>query len=243
VGCDIATEAHRLGANKITMIDVQKPAAFGKEREDAEAIGATFQWPCFTKKITAKGVELQNGKFLPAETVVISIGDIPDLDFLDSKIEVNNGFISVNKYNQTSQKNVFAIGDVAGPGLITDAIGAGKKAALAIDGIIQGKENFDLSDLIQILPQIDKQRVSLEYYNPLNIADNMADCGANCASCGQCRDCGICVAICPEGAIERVETDNKGFEYISNPELCIGCGFCKGACPCGIWDLIPNTPM
>ncbi|MEN8211367.1 MAG: 4Fe-4S dicluster domain-containing protein, partial [Thermodesulfobacteriota bacterium] len=86
-------------------------------------------------------------------------------------------------------------------------------------------------------------RVNLAYYNPLQIADNIADCGSDCASCGQCRDCGICVAICPEGAIERVETAQEDFEYRVNPELCIGCGFCKGACPCGIWDLVPNTPM
>jgi NADPH-dependent glutamate synthase beta subunit-like oxidoreductase/glutamate synthase domain-containing protein 3/Pyruvate/2-oxoacid:ferredoxin oxidoreductase delta subunit len=239
VGCDIATEAHRLGSENITMIDVQRPAAFGKEREDAESIGAKFRWPCFTKEITEQGVELQDGEVLEADTVVISIGDIPDLDFLDDNINVNNGFISVNKYNQTSEKNVFAIGDVAAPGLITDAIGAGKKAAQTIDAIIQGK-NLDQDE---ILPQIDKQRVSLEYYNPLNIADNIEDCGSDCASCGQCRDCGICEAICPENAIKRVETDNNSFEYRSNPDLCIGCGFCKGACPCGIWDLIPNTPI
>ncbi len=239
VGCDIATEAHRLGAENITMIDVQRPAAFGKEREDAENIGAKFQWPCFTKKITVKGVELQNGELLKADTIIISIGDIPDLDFLDEKIKVENGFIHVDAYHQTSNKNVFAIGDVAGPGLITDAIGAGKKAAQNIDCIIQGKNLAEDKSL----PQIDKQRVSLEYYNPLNIADNITDCGADCASCGQCRDCGICEAICPEGAIKRIELDDKTFAYQSDPDLCIGCGFCKGACPCGIWNLVPNTPI
>ena len=45
VGCDAATEAHRLGARKITLLDVQEPASFGKERQAAEAIGATFR--CF----------------------------------------------------------------------------------------------------------------------------------------------------------------------------------------------------
>jgi ferredoxin len=90
---------------------------------------------------------------------------------------------------------------------------------------------------------VDKKRVSLEYFNPMDIADNITDCGADCASCGQCRDCGICEAICPEGAITRIMLDEKTFAYQSDPELCIGCGFCKGACPCGIWNLVPNTPM
>ena len=194
VGCDIATEAHRLGAENITMIDVQRPAAFGKEREDAEAVGAKFQWPCFTKKITSKGVELQNGELISADTVVISIGDIPDLGFLDNNINVKNGFIDVDQYYQTSEKNIFAIGDVSGPGLITDAIGAGKKTARIIDMIIKGKKDFTDDN---ILPQIDKTRVKLEYYNPIQISDNIEDCGSDCASCGQCRDCGICEAICP----------------------------------------------
>ena len=74
VGCDVATEAHRLGAENITLIDVQEPASFGKEREEAEAAGAKFRWPCFTKEITADGVVIDSGELLPADTVVISIG-------------------------------------------------------------------------------------------------------------------------------------------------------------------------
>ncbi|SDU27952.1 FAD-dependent oxidoreductase [Desulfobacula phenolica] len=239
VGCDVATEAHRLGAEEITLIDVQKPAAFGKEKEDAKAIGAVFKWPCFTQKITSKGLFLQDDEFLKADTVVISIGDVPDLDFLDDTIKIENGFVTVDKFNQTSDPRIFAIGDIVGPGLITDAIGAGKRVARNIDRIISGKS----PNHGDRLPQVDKQRISLEYYNPRTIADNLSDCGADCASCGNCRDCGICVAICPEAAIKRIETDNSAFEYTVDANLCIGCGFCKGACPCGIWDLIPNSAL
>ncbi|MDA8133167.1 MAG: FAD-dependent oxidoreductase [Desulfobacteraceae bacterium] len=239
VGCDVATEAHRLGARTITLIDIQKPAAFGKEKEDAEAVGATFRWPCFTKEITKAGVVLTDGEVLKADTVVVSIGDVPDLNFLDESIKIDKGFIFVDAYNRTSDPRVFAIGDAVGPGLITDAIGAGRKAAIVIDRIIDGKS----PDGEAPLPTVDKTRISLEYYNPKNRADTLKDCGSDCASCGKCKDCGICVAVCPEGAIERIEKDKQGFEYRVDPDLCIGCGFCKGACPCGIWDLIPNAAL
>ncbi|MCP3876657.1 MAG: FAD-dependent oxidoreductase [Desulfobacteraceae bacterium] len=239
VGCDVATEAHRLGAKDITLVDIQKPLAFGKEKEDAQAVGALFKWPCFTKEITKKGLVLQDGEVVKADTIVISIGDVPDLSFLDDTITIENGFVAVDKFNQTSDPKVFAIGDVVGPGLITDAIGAGRRVAQNIDKIILGK-SLDKEDL---LPQVDTQRISLEYYDPKKVADTLADCGADCASCGKCRDCGICVAICPEGAIERIQVKKKEFEYKVNEDLCIGCGFCKGACPCGIWDLIPNAAL
>jgi hypothetical protein len=39
----------RLGATEITLIDVQQPASFGKEREEAEKYGATLTLACFTK--------------------------------------------------------------------------------------------------------------------------------------------------------------------------------------------------
>ena len=52
VGCDAATEAHRLGAEEITLVDIQEPLSFGKERKEAEAAGAKFSWPCFSKAVT-----------------------------------------------------------------------------------------------------------------------------------------------------------------------------------------------
>ena len=240
VGCDVATEAHRLGAVDITLIDVQKPAAFGKEREDAEACGAQFCWPLFTKEINAQGVLLEDGETLEANTVVISIGDVPDLSFLGEGIELDRGFVKVDDAGRSSDERIFAIGDAVGPGLITDAIGAGRRTATVIDQLLNGQAP-DMAGLT-LAPMIDTQRVSLTYYNPRQDADNLAECGEDCASCGNCRDCGICVSVCPEGAISRLEKA-AGFEYVVDESKCIGCGFCKGACPCGIWELIPNTPL
>ncbi len=239
VGCDVATEAHRLGAREITLIDVQRPAAFGRELEDAKKCGAKFQWPVFTRKITEQGVMLESGDLLPADTVVVAIGDVPDLDFIQSHLAVDNGFVTVDRINRTSDPKVFAIGDVVAPGLITDAIGAGKRAARVIHQIASG------NDVQETAPQpvVDKSRIHLAYYDPVNVPADLTACGDACASCGKCRDCGICVAICPEGAIERNDLENDGFEYRVDADKCIGCGFCKGACPCGIWDLIPNTPL
>lgn len=240
VGCDVATEAYRLGAETVTMIDVQKPAAFGREREEAEAAGAAFRWPCFTSEITRDGVLLEDGDFLEADTVVISIGDEPDSDFTLNTLKKRNGFIMTDRLGRTSDPKTFAVGDGVAPGLITDAIGAGKLVAETIDRLIAGK-NPETTDN---RPVIDKNRISLDYFSPMTTSfDSLDQCSMECSSCGRCRDCSICVAVCPEGAISRAETSNGAFAYTSDPVKCIGCGFCAGACPCGIWNLVPNTPM
>lgn len=239
VGCDAATEAYRLGAREITLLDVQEPASFGKEREAAETAGAQFRWPVFTKEITAKGVKLSTGEVIAADTVIISIGDVPDLEFLPRDIVTERGFVAVNEHMQTSDPKVFAIGDVVRPGLLTDAIGAGRKAAAAINDILNGKR--PLADSREM---IDRQRVHLEYFDPrVTHFDDMDQCGSQCSSCGACRDCGLCVAMCPQGAISRRDLGAPEYEYLVDADLCIGCGFCAGACPCGIWDLVENDPI
>jgi NADPH-dependent glutamate synthase beta subunit-like oxidoreductase/glutamate synthase domain-containing protein 3/ferredoxin len=240
VGCDVATEAHRYGAREITLIDVQKPAAFGKEREEAEACGATFRWPCFTKEITEEGVMLTSGEILPADTVVVSIGDMPDTDFLPRNVKISErGYVEVDEHFRTSDPKIFAIGDMVRPGLLTDAIGAGRSAAAAIGDLLSGQ-----SPLLDERETIDTHRVSLEYFDPRVIDfEGVEQCGSQCASCGNCRDCGICMAICPRAAISRNQLSETEFEYVVDPDKCIGCGFCAGACPCGVWDLKENTPL
>jgi NADPH-dependent glutamate synthase beta subunit-like oxidoreductase/glutamate synthase domain-containing protein 3/NAD-dependent dihydropyrimidine dehydrogenase PreA subunit len=239
VGCDVATEAHRLGAKEITLIDVQEPASFGKERDAAEAVGAKFLWPCFTKEIIAEGVKLTTGEVIRADTVFVSIGDQPELDFLPPEIATERGFVVVNEHYQTTDSKIFAIGDVVAPGLLTDAIGSGRKAANAIVEILEGRR--PVGDNRRM---IERSRIKLEYFDPrVTIFESMDHCGSQCSSCGACRDCGICIEICPEIAIGKLEKDNGDYEYVVDETKCIGCGFCAGACPCGIWDLKENEPL
>ncbi|NQT70302.1 MAG: FAD-dependent oxidoreductase [Desulfobacteraceae bacterium] len=239
VGCDVATEAHRLGAEKILLIDIQEPLSFGKEREDAEAVGAVFKWPCLTEEISPKGVKLTTGEIIPADTVVISIGDRPDLEFLPEDVATERGFIVVDESYQTTDPKIFALGDVVKPGLLTDAIGAGRKVAEAINEIQQGRR---LSAATRQM--IDHERMTVEYFDPrITSFKDVDQCGSECLSCGACRDCGICIALCPQVALSRQETENKDFEIVVDESRCIGCGFCANACPCGIWDLVENEPL
>ena len=266
VGCDVAVEAHRLGARSITLIDVQKPAAFGKEKTHAEAVGAIFKWPCFTREITQEGVVLNSGELMEADTVVISIGDMPDVDFLPETVKTEKGFIQIDTDFRSTDPQIFAIGDVVRPGLLTDSIGAGRKAAFAIARLLEGegggddkksyelagKKDIELSEhagfqefYIESPGVIDKSRISLEYFDSrLTGFSGIDQCSANCSSCGTCRDCGICETVCPQAAISRVTIDpGDHFEYRVDPGRCIGCGFCAGACPCGIWALTENEPL
>jgi NADPH-dependent glutamate synthase beta subunit-like oxidoreductase/glutamate synthase domain-containing protein 3/NAD-dependent dihydropyrimidine dehydrogenase PreA subunit len=239
VGCDAAAEAHRLGAKKITLLDIQEPASFGKERDAAEAVGAEFRWPVFTREITKSGVILTTGEEVPANTVIVSIGDVPDLEFIPETVTTEKGFVKVDDNYQTSDPQIFAIGDAVRPGLLTEAIGSGRIVARTICDIIEGKR-----PAFEKRAMIDRRRVTLEYFDPriTQFAD-LDHCGSQCSSCGACRDCGICVSVCPQSAISRKDLKDNAYEYVVDENLCIGCGFCAGACPCGVWDLVENTPI
>ena len=72
------------------------------ERKHAEAAGAKFLWPRFTKAITETAVELTDGEVLPADTVIMAVGDQPDLGFLPEEIKTERGFIAVDERFQRS---------------------------------------------------------------------------------------------------------------------------------------------
>lgn len=241
VGCDVACEAYRLGAEKVTLVDIQKPLAFGKEKEAAEALGAQVQWPVMTKEVTAEGLVTAEGELIPAQTVFISIGDVPSLPFLPQSVQTLHvggaDWIKTDQAHKTSDNTILAIGDVERPGLATDALGAGKHAAEAILAEIKGEELQQFSK-----PLIPQLALTITHYNPGDKGSTEVDQAARCLSCATCRDCHLCETICPTGAITRDELqfgDERGFEYVSDDDKCIGCGFCADTCPCGIWQMNP----
>ena len=242
VGCDVACEAYRLGAEKVTLIDIQKPLAFGKEKEAAEALGATFRWPVFTKEVTAEGLVTTDGELIPAQSVFISIGDVPALSFLPESVETMKvggaDWITTSSGHVTSDAKVLAVGDVERPGLATNALGAGKEAAEYIIAEIKGEAYVPFSK-----PLILQQALTITHYMPDMVGTTEEQQADRCLSCASCRDCHLCETICPTGAISRVEVNpnvtGSAFEYISDDKKCIACGFCADTCPCGIWAMNP----
>ncbi|NLF84310.1 MAG: FAD-dependent oxidoreductase, partial [Candidatus Gastranaerophilales bacterium] len=238
---DVIIGAYKLGAKEVTAVDIQKPAAFEKEIKHAESLGAKILYPCYTDKITNKGVHLKDGRLLEADTVIISIGDRPDFSILERDWLDERGFISVNEYMQ-AEKNpkIFVLGDALKQGLFTNALADGRKVAINIDNMLSGRP----LDSFEKAPMIPADRVKKEYYQSMN-SQKVEEMAAEketerCMSCGYCRDCEFCKEICPEQAITRTSKPDGVFEYVSNPDKCIGCGICAGICPCGVWTMEDN---
>ncbi|OEU79790.1 MAG: glutamate synthase [Desulfobulbaceae bacterium C00003063] len=247
VGCDVACEAYRLGAEQVTLIDIQKPLAFGQEKEAAEALGAQFRWPVITEKVTGEGLVTKDGDLIPAQTVIISIGDVPALSFLPETVETitvgGAAWITTDKAHVTSNGKVLAVGDVEKPGLATNALGAGKTAAEYIIATCKGVDWKPFEK--EVIPQ---QALTITHYVPEEIGTTEQNQADRCLSCAACRDCHLCETICPTGAISRRDLEanflqsgqpgsENSYEYISDDTKCIACGFCADTCPCGIWTM------
>ena len=99
----------------------------------AEALGAVFKWPVMTREVNRKGLVCDDGTLYPADTVIISIGDVPKLNFLPDSVECvtvgGAAWIKTDEAGRTSDAKILAVGDVERPGLATNALGAGKRAA------------------------------------------------------------------------------------------------------------------
>ena len=239
VGMDICAQAFACGAKSVTAVDIQPPASFGVEREAAESRGTKILWPKITQSfdLKKKEIKFKDGTVLPADTVLISIGEMPELDFLPPEVDAERGLIQVSDIQQTSDVKVFAVGDTTGPGLVTHAIGAGRRAAEAIHN-----QMMDYDFVPEVKAVIPYDRIKTAYYETELAGEFEIGKEANrCMSCGSCRDCEMCLYTCYWGAISRVDNDDGTWSYVVDEAKCIGCGFCVGTCPCGVWEMQKNV--
>ena len=238
VGMDIASEAFNVGASEVTAVDIQTPASFGKERQMAEAKGTKIIYPKITESYSKDEgrIYFTDGTSMEADLVILSIGEIPVLDFLPPGIDIDRHWVKVNEYGQTSDPKVFAIGDAVKPGLITHAIGQGRITADAAHA--QMMSYVYEPEELRVIPY---EKVKTHYYESCKIGEFSAVHEAGrCMSCGLCIDCHMCEITCHYGAISRIEGQNGDYEYIVDDDKCIGCSFCAGVCPCGIWEMVEN---
>lgn len=239
-GMDVAVSAYKLGAESVVAVCRRRPAASAKELAAFRALGGEVRTGFMLSKITPVGVTAEDGTFIPADQVIVSIGEEPVLDFLpkDKDIKTYNDSWLVPNDERQIMPGVFAVGDVIKPGLLTDAIGDGIGTAQAVNQYL----NNEPITPIEKKPVIPAERLNKAYFQKCRHCDipAAADEHNRCISCGTCRDCRMCIESCPEKAISRIDLGDGKWEYVSDASKCIGCGICAAVCPCGVWNLTPN---
>lgn len=184
------------------------------------------------RPIPIKGSEF----LLDADVVIPAIGARPDLECIPESIEcTSRGLIAVDENTKmTSVEGIFAAGDVVtGMAFVVDAIGAGHKAARAMDAYLQGEPmpgpepQLPVAELTeediarkqaagQIVdnPRIGRREVSAdervrsfcEVCGPMTEEEAIAE-AERCLQCGVCSECNQCVHVCGPLAIDHTMTE------------------------------------
>lgn len=205
---------------------------------------------------------------LPADAIISAIGQRIEQHWFAGMPELawtHRDTIRVNTITmETSIPGIFAAGDaVTGPATVIEAIGGGKRAAIAIDrffaGIPQPKlppvpvrqqrtpyidvpahTKMALKRPEMPLLGIDRRRTTFQQVE-LGYSENQTrEEARRCLRCDICRRCGKCVTICKE----KMGVDALALGYLSfdhphesdfrhTQQHCIGCGACAANCPTG----------
>jgi NADPH-dependent glutamate synthase beta subunit-like oxidoreductase len=195
---------------------------------------------------------------LDAEAIVAAIGQDPDLAPFTA-VDESGSLLGVDRGQRTSAERVYAGGDAASMArFVTEAIGAGKRAAIAIDRMLSGGARdakphqasadgcYDEGEAVVSSAAINTYyhppraralerrravagRVTSEDEVQLGMsADEALAEAERCFSCGTCTHCDNCVLVCPDLAVQP-----KDGGYVVLADYCKGCGVCVRECPTG----------
>ncbi|HQI02725.1 MAG TPA: NAD(P)-binding protein, partial [Deltaproteobacteria bacterium] len=254
---DAARAARRMGSEVSILYrrTITEMPAYAQEVEAAQQEGIAIEYLCSPVKIEWNGkgsatcqrmelgkpdksgrpapVPIKGSEFsLPFDTLIAAVGqDINAAGF--ESLMGKTSWISVDTFGQTGLKGIFAGGDAAtGPGMVTEAIGAGRRAALAIDAFIQGKkpETPEFKEIsYKDIPMNDLKKMARSEAKELGIEQRLASMDAEVIlPLGQaetliegkrCLGCGLS------------EPKFSGQQYFG--KICIACHNCEAICPQG----------
>jgi NADPH-dependent glutamate synthase beta subunit-like oxidoreductase len=171
VAMDAARTALKLGAKDVSILyrrSREEMPANPWEAREAESEGAKISFLTSPTKILGEDgqvtaiecvrmelgepdetgrrrpIPIENSEFTTElDTVILAIGESPDLSFLPEEIEVSeqNTILVDPVTMETNLPGVFAGGDVvSGPASVIEAIAAGKRAALSIDRYLKDED-------------------------------------------------------------------------------------------------------
>lgn len=236
--------------------------------------GATTGLKCLRAKLVA--VEGSNRKsprpiegsefIMEADVVIGAIGQRVDQECMaeaDGVHWTRRNTIEVNTVSmETSEPGIFAAGDaVTGPATVVEAIGGGKRAALAIDRYLSGMpqpktppvpvrrrrvENIEVPATTKMilkrpempLLNLDRRRTTFQQVE-LGYPENaVREEARRCLRCDICRRCGECVEICRDKmGVDALQFGYMNFDHPEptdfrrTEERCILCGACATNCP------------
>jgi len=255
---DAARAALRAGVCDVTVIALESfeemPAAL-EEVEEAEAEGIAIRFRLGPHRVVGNGrvtgleaigvvsVFDGQGRFaptfdpgteqvLPADTVILAVGQAPDVAFLPETLGIERtrfGGVAVDASLRTSHPKVWAGGDVAfGPRNLIDAIADGRRAAASIDAVLTGAQQpahvADVAVELRVEPFYRRLATGYDGIARVTIPSVARDRRVGFAEVETGYDEGHAV-------LEGLRCLRCFDNIMLRPELCILCGLCVDVCP------------
>ncbi|RJP70960.1 MAG: FAD-binding protein, partial [Candidatus Abyssobacteria bacterium SURF_17] len=266
---DAARTALRLGAESVTVVAIEteeEMPAHPREIREAREEGVTFELGAAPIAFKGDGGRIQriicraahwseadsNGArrieydsdetfALEADTVIVSIGQRPDLDETGLSAELaagRGGRVVVDERSTTSRKGVFAAGDVVtGPTTVIDSMAAGRQAAGRVIEYLTHKPfpSFELTadtrgvgeylDISEDIPRrwrpemAQRQpKVRRRDFDEVDFgftAEQAVAESQRCLQCSACCECRVCETVCADiGAVDHFRRP-KTLEVVS----------------------------
>jgi ferredoxin len=253
---DVARAARRAGVVDVTIVALESPEeipADPEEIDEAEREGIHIVYRRGPHRFVGEGrvtgletVAVQQvfdseGRFaptfeagteavLPADTVILAVGQAPDMGFLDAGIDLARttaGGVRIDPASlRTSHERIWAGGDVArGPRNLIDAIADGRRAAASIHAALTGTAVATTHEVrVELRPGY--RRLDSDYdaigRQPVPVTPTDRRVGFGEVETGYDER---------HARLEGLRCLRCFDNVMLSPELCILCGLCVDVCP------------